>query len=345
MRVAAFLGVIALGLVPSLAAAADVQFGAVQVHKGMCEPSGAVAVPEGSVDGTFLIANDEDNTLRAYGPEGGVPSAMTGGNLNKFLGLDPQKDEDEKADFEAATWLNGKVFWIGSHSRSGKGNRREARWQLFATRITHGPGKLAVTPSSAKPFNGLLAAVAALDKRLADKIRLDSKKEVSLAPDAGGFNIEGLAARSDGKSLLIGLRSPLLEGDAVVIPFHNPEAVVEKNTQPDLGSPIRINLGDRGIRSLEYSAAAKAYFIVAGPAAGGGETFDLFKWPDDEKQPAATPVQGFAAGLQKLGASPRFQPEALVVDSTGKRLHLFSDDGDTCDKSAPTFRSVAVTLP
>jgi hypothetical protein len=36
--------------------------------------------------------------------------------------------------------------------------------------------------------------------------------------------------------------------------------------------------------------------------------------------------------------------EAMVVDSTGKRIHLFSDDGDSCGESAPAFRGVSVTL-
>jgi len=57
-----------------------------------------------------------------------------------------------------------------------------------------------------------------------------------------------------------------------------------------------------------------------------------------------TPVHGFAAGLQNLRASPPFQPESMIIDATGKKLHIFSDDGDSCNKAAPTFRSVAITL-
>jgi hypothetical protein len=354
MRVAAHtrlvsLGAIFVGLVPSIAAG-EVLFGAVQVHKGMCEPSAAVAVPEGSVDRTFIVANDEDNTLRAYRPQGGEPLPMAGGNLNTFLGLDPTKDEDNKADFEGAAWLNGKVYWIGSHSRSRKGRLREQRWQFFATRVSTETDKVVVTPSSTKAFNGLLAAIAALEPRLAEKIQLDTERNEALAPDSGGFNIEGLAAGADGRSLLLGLRSPLLDGEAVVIPFENPEAVVEKNEKPSLGLPRRLDLGGRGIRSIEYSAAAKAYFIVAGPAGGGSGTFDLFTLPADAltlpahaKMPV-TPVHGFAAGLQNLRASPPFQPESMIIDATGKKLHIFSDDGDSCNKAAPTFRSVAITL-
>jgi hypothetical protein len=341
MRVAActVLGLLGFGIASSRAAD-DAQFAPVQTYKGICEPSGALGVPEGSIDRMFIVANDQDNTLRAYRPNGGGVE-MPSGNLNKFLNLHPEDNEDDKVDFEAATWLNGKAYWIGSHSRSGKGRLREQRWQFFGTRVSMESDKPTLTPTSQKSYGGLLATIAALDPRLAQKIRLDDPRDEDLAPDNGGFNIEGLTARANGKSMLIGLRSPLFSDKAVLIPFENPEAVGEKSEKPVLGHPIELDLGGRGVRSIEYSAAAKAYFILAGPAGGQDGSFDLYRWPAEENA-APTIVPGFAAALKKLGD---FQPEAMVVDSEGKNLHLFSDDGDNCKKANPTFRSVAVTLP
>jgi Protein of unknown function (DUF3616) len=343
MRIAASKTIVImfLGLAPSIAAG-EVQFGAVQVHKGTCEPSAAVAVPDGSL-GTFIVANDEKNTLQAYGPEGGGKGDVAGGDLNKFLKLNDEKNNNE-ADFEGAAWLNGKVYWIGSHSRSRKGHLREARWQFFATQVSVQSNKPVVKPTSDKAFNGLLPAIAALDQGLKDSIKLEVPTDEDLAPDAGGFNIEGLTARADGKSLLIAVRSPLLDGHAVLLPLENPEGVAEKNEKPVLGSPIKLKpkLGGRGIRSIEYSAAAKTYFIMVGPSGETGGSFDLLRWPADEKEPA-TPVPGFAAALKNLDSRP-FRPEAMVVDATGKKLHLFSDDGDDCEKIPSTFRSVSVTV-
>jgi hypothetical protein len=334
------LAIIVLAMMPSIAAG-DVRFGEVQVHKGTCEPSAAIAVSEGSL-ATFIVANDEDNVLRAYRSTGGEPVKVKGGKLDKFLRLDPEEDDDDKADFEGAAWLDGKVYWIGSHSRSGKGKVRKQRWQFFATRVSGRPGRPVVERTARRAFNDLLPAIAALDARLNDKIRLDLDPDETLKPDAGGFNIEGLTARADGKSLLIGLRSPLIDGDAVLIPLANPKGVAEKGKEPKLASPLRVDLGGRGIRSIEYSAAAKTYFIVAGPSDGKSGTFDLLRWPADETGPAV-PVPGFAEALARLD---RFQPEALVVDASGKKLHLFSDDGDLCKerKTPPEFRSVTVTL-
>jgi len=289
----------------------------------------------------FVVANDQDNTLRAYRAGSRDPLEMPSGNLNKFLNLNPAHDDDDKADFEGATWLNGKAYWIGSHSRSGKGRIREQRWQFFGTSSSTAPAGLTLTPTSAKPYKELLPAIAALDSRLAEKIKLDVIKDEGLAPDNEGFNIEGLTVRADGKSILIGLRSPLLDGKAVLIPLENPEVVVESSEKPVLGRLIELELGGRGVRSIEYSAAAKAFFIVAGPAGGQSGSFDLYRWPAEENI-APTPVPGFAAALGNLG---NFQPEAMFVDSTGKKLQIFSDDGDRCNKADPAFRSVAVTLP
>ncbi|HEX8663420.1 MAG TPA: DUF3616 domain-containing protein [Beijerinckiaceae bacterium] len=323
-------------------ATAQVQFGEVITYKGICEPSGAVGFPAGTTDQIFIVANDETNSLKAYRAIGGEPLDMLSGDLNKFLQLDDKKDDNE-ADFEGAAWLNGRAYWIGSHSRSRKGNIRQARWQLFAARISVGSNAPVITPTSEKPFKGLLPAISALDDRLKAKINLGQPKEEELAPDNKGFNIEGLTGHADGKSLLLGLRSPLL-GDkadqAVLIPLENPEGVVERNEQPILREPILLDLGGRGVRSMEYSAAARAYLIVAGPAGDDSGTFELYTWTGEK--PSPTPVPGFSAALQKLD---KFQPEAMVVDSTGKKIHLFSDDGDTCNKTAPAFRGVAITLP
>jgi hypothetical protein len=242
------------------------------------------------------------------------------------------------------TWLNGKAYWIGSHSRSGKGRLREQRRQFFGTRISTQSHEPVVTPTTERAFGGLLGPISALDSRLKDKIKLGVAKDEKLAPDNGGFNIEGLAARPDDKSLLLGLRTPLLDANAVLILFENPEAVLEKKQKPVLSRLIKIDLGGRGIRSIEYSVAARAYFILAGPAGGKKGTFDLYRWPADENS-TPSPIPGFTGSLQNLDTARPFQPEALVIDSTGKKLHLFSDDGDSCIKSAPTFRSVVVTLP
>ena len=157
------------------------------------------------------MANDETNGLKAYRAAGGDPLDMPSGDLNKFLGLNDE--EDNKAAFEGATWLNDRAYWIGSHSRSRKGNIQHPRWQLFATRVSAVSGAPTIAPTSEQASNGLLPALSGLDPKLKAKIELDKAMDEGLAPDNKGFNIEGLTARADGKSLLLGLRSPLLGED------------------------------------------------------------------------------------------------------------------------------------
>ena len=207
MRVAAICTSVTLALVPTSTAVAEVEFGKVVAYKGICEPSGAIAFPAGTIDQVFIVANDETNGLKAYRAAGGDPLDMPSGDLNKFLGLNDE-EEDNKADFEGATWLNDRAYWIGSHSRSRKGNIRHPRWQLFATRVSAASGAPTIAPTSEQAFNGLLPALSALDPKLKAKIELDKAMDEGLAPDNKGFNIEGLTARADGKSLLLGLRSP-----------------------------------------------------------------------------------------------------------------------------------------
>jgi hypothetical protein len=335
--------VVALYIALHAANAAEIKLDQVATHNGSCEPSGAVALWQNTANPIFVIANDEDNTLRAYKGFSGHPLKMPSGDLNKFLGLHPEEDEDDKADLEGATWLNGKAYWIASHSRSGKGKLRKQRWQFFGTQIMPDADHLVVKPTAASASSDLLEALNAFDSRLERKIRLDVPSDEDLSPDAGGFNIEGLTSRSDGKSMFIGLRSPLgSNGRAILIPLENPEGVVERGEKPSLQRVVELDLNKRGVRSIEYSAAAGAYFIVAGPVGNEG-SFDLYKWGASEKNPPVL-IPGLAAALakQKIG---RFQPEALVVDLAGKQLQIFSDDGDICQSSDPRFRSIAVSLP
>ena len=79
------------------------------------------------------------------------------------------------------------------------------------------------------PYTRLLHDLAASDAlkpfRLADASRLAAEAE-------GGFNIEGLAATPEGK-LLIGLRNPLPQRRALVVPLENPAELVEGKTVRD----------------------------------------------------------------------------------------------------------------
>jgi hypothetical protein len=85
---------------------------------------------------------------------------------------------------------------------------------------------------------------------------------------------------------------------------------------------------------MEYSPAAGAYFIVAGPPGAGGD-HDIYRWVEGA---APMAVPGARAALASL---PDFAPEGLIIDQTGKRLQLFSDN-QACETNM--FRSAVLTL-
>ena len=64
MRVAAICTSVTLALVPTSTAVAEVEFGKVVAYKGICEPSGAIAFPAGTIDQVFIVANDDPTAWR-----------------------------------------------------------------------------------------------------------------------------------------------------------------------------------------------------------------------------------------------------------------------------------------
>jgi hypothetical protein len=85
---------------------------------------------------------------------------------------------------------------------------------------------------------------------------------------------------------------------------------------------------------MEYSPAAGAYFIVAGPAGSAGD-FDLYRWVESEDPKA------IAGAREALASLPGFAPEGLIIDQSGTRLQLFSDN-HACATDA--FLSAVLTL-
>jgi Protein of unknown function (DUF3616) len=339
-----------------------------QLYPGMCEASGAVAVPRGSFGGWFIAANDEDNLLRAYDASqaGGAPRAVL--DLDDHLGIPPQ-DRGKgrgKADVEAAAWLGDRIYWIGSHSRNSDGERRRSRHQFFATSATAEAGGVMLRPVG--------RAISLLDE-LRDALDANGlglgwsvgheDDDKRLAPEREGLNVEGLATRPDGSSLLIGLRNPLAGGRAVLVPLLNPREAVDGDAKPKLGTPITLDLGGRGIRSMDYSETRRAYIIVAGPRAdeadGKPPAFDLYIWSGNPAV-GAQRLTGVAEALadpktfraEALATRSNLHPEAVIVNQEGTAVWLLSDDGDLqlngtmCSdlpESQRQFRGIVLPLP
>jgi hypothetical protein len=191
------------------------------------------------------------------------------------------------------------------------------------------------------PFRDLVKALADSDNAVGLKnYRLD---EAAKEPpeSAKGLNIEGLTKTPQG-TLLIGFRNPIPNGQALLVPLQNPDAVIVDGKKPKLGRPILLPLGGLGIRSIEYVVAKKAYIIIAGPFDDSGG-FQLYQWSGEA---AENPVLIAGADLKGL------HPEAMVsYPDVVSKIQILSDDGSeqiggkACKDLANTemrFRSVWV---
>ena len=346
----AALGLSAMAQVPPAAGA-----GTIVTYRGMCEPSGAVALPRGSFGGHFAVANDEDNILRVYAGGGGEALPVATLDLKDFLGVDAAANDDLRADLEGGAWLGDRIFWLGSHSRSAGGRLRTSRRQLFATSLRGEVGSAGVT---LVPQGAPVSLLPAMRDRAGFGVAIggDGRRQ-HLAPNVAGFNLEGLAAGMDGLSLVVGLRGPLLNGRATLVPIENPNEAIG-GAALRTGEPLLLNLHGRGVRSLEYVESRRSYLIVAGPPTDAdpgypdGPPFRLYTWSGARGEDAR-PL-GTADGEMRRLAEAQFTPEAMIVEASGDRIQLLSDDGDRLQAGSPCskvpsdssreFRSVILRL-
>lgn len=310
MKVLAALLLVAAGAATAQAAPAR--------YDGLCDASAAVALDERH----FIVADDEHNRLTIY--RHGHAKRVGEVDLGQFLGA------KKESDLEGAAQRGDRIYWISSHARNSRGELREDRHRFFATDIRGHT----VAPAG-KPYtrllDDLLAAPSLAPLKLADAAARAAEAD-------GGFNIEGLATAADG-GLFIGLRNPIPQGRALLIPLLNPAELVDGRGPARFGAVIRLDLGGRGVRSIER--VGNAYLIAAGPPADDG-TFALFRW-SGQAGDAPTPVKADLGTLR---------PEALFAWPDG-RVTLLSDDGGvmlgkkTCkdaDKGKRAFRALDLDL-
>ncbi|WP_246356694.1 DUF3616 domain-containing protein [Pyxidicoccus fallax] len=308
--------------------ASTVQGRAPIVFEGMCDASGAVALGGEK----FVVGDDEDNILRVYDAKrGGVPVQSV--DLSPDLEL-PIKKKAPETDIEAATQLESLSFWLTSHGRNSSGKKQPSRLRFFATQETDAGPKLV-----GRAYTHLLDDLLA-DPRLA---RFSLAQAEALPPKApGGLNIEGMTAMADGHSLIIGFRSPVPEGKALVVPILNPKEMVRDGERARLGEPKLLDLGGLGIRSLSWWRGR--YLIISGGTASEA-TSRLFTWRGGDD----APVEVRDVDLTGLN------PEAFFTPETAEEILLLSDDGSLpldgveCkklkDPSRKRFRGVWVRLP
>lgn len=273
------------------------------VFTGMCDASAAVALDTD----LFAAANDEDNMLRFYRlSQPGKPVQTC--NLNRLLF---GKKKSPEMDIEAAARLGPRVFWITSHGRDTAGKPAPDRGRLFALEFTLQGPNVEVKPVG-RVYTNLVADLAR-EPKLA-RFRLGEAAKLS-AKEADGFNIEALTDTPDGM-LLIGFRSPVPEGRALLVPLLNPDELLT-GQPPRFGEPILLNLGGLGLRGMD--STKDGYYLIAGPDEEKAES-RLYFWPGGMAEPKPL------AGVSFTGVNP----EGICFHDATERADflVLSDDGN-----------------
>ena len=118
------------------------------------------------------------------------------------------------------------------------------------------------------------------------------------------LNIEGLAWDPKRSRLLLGLRAPVIDGSALVIPLklRNPRGAFQAdNLEVEGGKAIRLPLGGDGIRSLEHDAVSGAFWVIAGASDDESEEFRLLEWRERSGRPVFTELARYSSKLKPEG--------------------------------------------
>ncbi|MBD2359688.1 ExeM/NucH family extracellular endonuclease [Anabaena minutissima FACHB-250] len=300
---------------------------------GTSDASSAIAI-----DANYMfVADDEDQTIRLYDRHNsGLPLASF--NFTSLLGLSGSSE----VDIEASTRLGDIIYWMGSHSNNSSGNDAPNRERIFATQISGTGVNTTLTFQGYYRFleDDLIAWDNSNGHGLgASYLGLAASAANGISPEIrSGFNIEGLTIAPDGNTAYIAFRAPNQpipeRNQALIIPVTNFTSILNVaggiSGSANFGAPIFLDLGGRGIRSIEGNSNNQ-YLIIAGPAGGATGTapndFRLYTWTGN---PTDAPVLR-TADLTALIANGSFESIVEVPDSLTRttQIQLLVDNGDT----------------
>lgn len=263
------------------------------IEGGMFEASGVVQVP--GTDGVLFVDDaklDEvlwmrvDQSGKQAGPVKAVP---LGASI---------------ADMEGITYGDGYFYVTGSQGDPKDGDKNAIARFKFDTGSQTAKG-IEIVPN----FRDFLRSnVPELQAEGDNKAK------------EGGLNIEGLAWDLKRNRLLLGLRSPQMGGNAVIIPLvlKNPGAELSaENLRVADPSPIQLPLEGLGIRDIQYDSRLDSLLIIAGAPEHHDKKlgFKLWQWNGETMD---------ASGLHALSDLDReMKPEGLTRFEFGGRDFIF----------------------
>lgn len=311
----------------------------------------------------MLVGDDETNVLRLYRRDhSGLP--LKGFDFSSSLNLTDLANPE--IDIEAAARLANRVYWTGSFSTSKNFHVRPNRHRVFATDVS-GTGATTALAYAGR-YDWLLEDMVAWDHNNGHGLGADylgfaaSSAEGMDSKTPAGFNIEGLGIAPDGSTAYFAFRAPQLpttaRHQALIVPVLNIDTLVTGAT-PDsrpqgsasFGAPIFLDLGGRGIRSLDRNDAGQ-YIITAGSAGDTGPApndFRLYRWTGNALD-APVDLGADLAAQDIGGGSFESLAEVPATLGAGTILQALLDNGDSTfygdgiaakDLAEPRFKKAA----
>ena len=241
---------------------------------------GLIVTDEGSHVHPFLLER-ENRTLSLHDP--GVELLRRG----------------EEADLEGLC-CDGEVFYaVGSHAIGRKiPDHQPSRHHLYRLWLKNGELRHEISHA----LEPLIEADGLLGRHYLKRLNRDER----------GVDIEGIAHTSS-ERLLIGLRSPVLDGQAHLLSIDVEALFGRKGSRQDTAERYGLPLGDgAGIRDLAW--LPEGVLILAGPSTDDDDPpFTLWRWSGRRKLERL--------GVFEHGADAKAEG-LLVLGSAGGKLEL-----------------------
>ena len=296
---------------------------------GSSDASAAVAL-----DSRYMIVGDDEaNVLRVYDRAGG--DALLEWDYSQGIGI------SDEVDLEALVMVGDTLYLTGSHSNTKKGVDADSREVIFSVKVSGTGANTQFTVEGT--FKNMEAALVAWDEtgasgKPAGYFGFKASSGAGIAPEnTNGFSIEGMTTSTDNSQLWLGFRAPQTDtttrDKALIVPVINYKDLLSgEATDPQLGSAIELNLGGRGIRSIDKATDGSGYLIIAGPSgpatAEVTNDFRLYTWDGDAEH---APVE-LDNNLDALLAATGGSFESIVSPASikpGTQIQLLQDNGDT----------------
>jgi pSer/pThr/pTyr-binding forkhead associated (FHA) protein len=208
------------------------------------------------------------------------------------------------ADLEGITYGDGYFYAIGSQSDPKDGEQNAiARFKFDAASQT-----IKETEVIPNLRDFLVTNVPEL------------KEEGAKSGKDGGLNIEGLAWDPKRNRLLLGLRSPQLKGNALIVPIALSGPFSIANITVVDGHAIQLPLEGLGIRDIQYDSHLDSFLIISGAPEHHEKKlgFKLWQWNGD---PAASDPEAGPHALTDLEAG--MKPEGVTHFEFGGKDFIF----------------------